>query len=126
MKPENAVSGIPIADVSRLEKMIGSDQVQLSKMLEKFLEITPSYIAELNRGNSANDLVAIASASHKIKSSIDLVSTPVMCDLILKINNDSRKGSDLKEIKPLIAKFNAYYSLLETELRQEILAEKAG
>jgi len=113
-----------ISDVSRLQKMIGSDPDQLIKMLDKFLEITPSYLVELNKGDSASDLVAIAAASHKIKSSIDLVSAPVMRDLILKINNTSRNGCDIIELKLLIKQFNSYYSMLETQLRQEINAER--
>jgi PAS domain S-box-containing protein len=120
----NAAPEIVIADISRLEKMIGSDQVQLNSMLNKFLEITPSYIAELNNGDEDNDLNAIASASHKIKSSVDLVSTPVMCDLIQKINQVSRHGKDLNEAKRLIKTFNDYYKILEKELRLEILAFK--
>jgi len=120
--PENLGQDIVVADVSRLEKMIGSDQVQLNIMLDKFLEITPSYLAELNKGDLANDHEAIAVSSHKIKSSIDLVSAPVLRGLILKINQTSRKGGDINEIKLLIKQFNTYYKLLETQLRQEINA----
>jgi len=115
-----------IADVSRLERMIGPDQVQLDKMILKFIEITPSYVEELNKGDKDNDLEAIASASHKIKSSIDLVSTAIMRDLILKINHSSRKGEDINEIKALITKFNEYYKLLEIQLQQEVSALKTA
>ncbi len=115
---------IIVADVSRLEKMMGSDPVQLNIMLHKFLEITPAYLAELNSGDLANDLAAIAAASHKIKSSIDLVSKPVMRELILNINHSSREDGDLREVKPLIRQFNSYYKLLENQLREEIQAER--
>ena len=94
-------------------------------MLDKFLEITPSYLAELNKGDLANDMQAIAASAHKIKSSIDLVSAPVMRDLILKINQISRHGGDMTEIKLLIKQFNAYYKLLEKELKREISFLKA-
>lgn len=104
--------------------MIGSDQIQLNFMLEKFLEITPSYLAELNKADMANDLQAIAASAHKIKSSIDLVSAPVMRDLILNINQISKHGGKLAELKILIRQFNVYYKLLETELRKEIDAMK--
>ena len=110
---------IIVSDVSRLEKLIGSDQVQLNIMLEKFLEITPSYLAELNKADKANDIQAIAAAAHKIKSSIDLVSAPVMRDLILKINQIGKQG-DFAEVKMLIKQFNTYYKMLEIELREEI------
>ena len=117
---------IVYADVSRLEKMIGSDQYQMHKMLNKFLEITPTYVAELNTGDSANDMEAIAAASHKLKSSIDLVSAPIIRELILKISHDSRNGSDLNEIKPLITRFNRYYRLLEKELRMDMQVLKTA
>lgn len=116
----NPPEDIVVADVTRLSKMIGSDPGQLNKMISKFLEITPAYLAELNKGNSANDLEAIAKASHKIKSSIDLVSTPAMCEMILMINMNSTKGCDIEDLKPLISKFNTYFKLLETQLHQKI------
>lgn len=115
---------VVVSDVSRLERMIGSDQTQLNIMLKKFLEITPFYLSELNKGDLANDLEVIASSSHKIKSSIDLVSTPLMRDLILKINHTSRNGGEIAEVKSLIRQFNAYYRLLEKELRLETRALK--
>jgi PAS domain S-box-containing protein len=111
---------IVVLDVSRLEKLIGSDQDQLNIMLDKFLEITPSYLAELNMADMANDMPAIAASAHKIKSSIDLVSAPVMRDLILKINQVSKQGGDMAEVKLLIRQFNSYYKLLEVQLREEI------
>ena len=117
--PHEAEPEIIVSDVSRLEKLIGSDQVQLNIMLEKFLEITPSYLAELNKAEMANDIQAIAAAAHKIKSSIDLVSAPVMRDLILKINQIGKQG-DFAEVKMLIKQFNTYYKMLEIELREEI------
>jgi PAS domain S-box-containing protein len=119
-KEEEINLDIVVADVSRLNTMIGSDQAQLDKMINKFLEITPSYLAELNEGVAENNLETIAAVSHKIKSIIDLVSAPVMRDLIFKVNHMSRKGGDLNDLIPLITRFNAYYKLLESQLLQEI------
>ena len=119
---EEAKQTVVVCDVSRLLKMIGSDRVQLNIMLDKFLEITPSYLAELNKGEMASDMEAIALSAHKIKSSIDLVAAPVLRDLILKINQESKADGDIVEVKELIHQFNAYYKLLEIQLRQEINA----
>ena len=117
---EEVEQPLVVCDVSRLLKMIGSDRVQLNVMLEKFLEITPLYLAELNRGDKANDMEAIAISAHKIKSSIDLVAAPVLRDLILKLNHTSKPGGEMAEVKQLIYQFNSYYKLLETQLREEI------
>ncbi len=119
---QNTAENIKVSDVSRLMKMIGSDQIQLNIMLDKFLEITPSYLEELNKGDLANDMQAIATSAHKIKSSIDLVSATVMRDLILKINQLSKNSGEISEVKLLIRQFNAYYKLLESQLREEINA----
>ena len=88
------------------------------------LMITPSYLAELNDALALNDIDAVAAAAHKIKSSIDLVSAPVLHELILFINHNSRNGSSISEVSPLIRKFNVYYKLLEKQLRQEISTGK--
>ncbi len=122
---ENAItSDIVIADISRLEKLIGSDQDQLNMMLEKFLEISPDHLIELNTANAANDIQAIAASSHKMKSSIDLVSTSVMRDLILRINQVSRTEGDIGEIKDMISQFNMYYKILETQLGEKISTKR--
>ena len=124
-KPEEMLEpDLVLADVSRLEKMIGSDPEQLNIMINKFLMITPSYLAELNDALALNDIDAVAAAAHKIKSSIDLVSAPVLRELILFINHNSRNGSSISEVSPLIRKFNVYYKLLEKQLRQEISTGK--
>ena len=81
---ENFPPVIVVTDLSRLENMIGTDHAQMKRMLVKFLEITPQYMAELNAGDEVNDLDAIAFASHKIKSSIDLVSSPLLQDIVRK------------------------------------------
>ncbi len=111
---------IVVVDISRLEKMIGSDPVQLHIMINKFLEITPAYLDELNDADKKMSLEAIFATSHKIKSSIDLVSSQVLRDLILNINQASRSDGDIQAVRALIRKFNRYYRLLEVQLRQEI------
>lgn len=123
-KTDDFNQNVIVADVARLEKMIGSDPQMLNLMINKFLVITPAYLVELNKADSDNDLTAIAASSHKLKASIDLVSAPVVRDLILNINHLSRDGEDINSVKPLIKKFNAYYKLLEIQLRQEINTEK--
>lgn len=115
---------IQIADISRLTKMIGSDSDQVNKMIQKFIEITPTYVNDLNNGEATNNIEIIASASHKIKSSIDLVSTEVMRELILRINHESRTGGCLEQIKPLVKQFNTYYQILENQLQEEIITNK--
>lgn len=124
MPAEENDTEIQIADISRLKRMIGADFDQLNKMIKKFIEITPTYVNDLNNGEITNNLECISSASHKIKSSIDLVSTDLMRELILQINQESRTGGSLEELKLKIKKFNLYYKLLENQLCKELEAHK--
>jgi PAS domain S-box-containing protein len=117
---EFVIPEMMVADLSRLEKMIGPDRDQLAKMVQKFLEITPAYVSELNKGEQSDNIELIASSSHKIKSSIDLVARDIMRDLILSINHTSRKGGEINDIRPMILRFNELYKLLEKQLSQQV------
>jgi CheY-like chemotaxis protein len=109
-----------IADISPLKGLLGSNLIELKNMITKFLELTPAYVQELNTAMDANLLEEVATASHKIKPSIDLVSSQVMRDTIANIYNLSKAGCELNKLKPVVADFNLYYKLLETQLLKEI------
>lgn len=115
-----SIQDVVVADTSHLKKMIGSDQKELNNMVAKFLQIIPAYVEELNAAYSANDMEALAMASHKIKSSIDLVASQVMRDVIAKICHISKSGSSINEVKQLVIDFNSYYKMLEVQLQDEI------
>jgi CheY-like chemotaxis protein len=117
--PEPTIKAI-VADTTPLKGLFGSNITELNNMIAKFLELTPSYIEELNIAIDANNLGAVAVASHKIKPSIDLVSSQVMRDCIAKIYTLSKAENELDNVKQLVSEFNAYYKLLETQLLEEI------
>jgi CheY-like chemotaxis protein len=116
----NKFDNLVVADTQNLKRIIGSNQAEFKNMIARFLELTPAYALELNMASEANDLEALALASHKIKSSIDLVSAQIMRDVVSKIYQISKPGGDLNEIKLLINDFNSYYKLLEVQLQAEI------
>jgi len=103
-----------------LKGLLGSNLVELKNMIARFLELTPEYIQELNLAMEANNLEGVAAASHKIKPSIDLVSTQIMRENIANIYNLSKSGSEFNSVQKLVSDFNLYYKLLETQLLVEI------
>jgi len=109
-----------VADTSPLKGLLGSNLVELKNMIARFLELTPEYIQELNLAMEANNLEGVAAASHKIKPSIDLVSTQIMRENIANIYNLSKSGSEFNSVQKLVSDFNLYYKLLETQLLGEI------
>lgn len=114
-------SGLPrLADVTRLAKMVKNDPRMLSTMISKFLELTPEYVRELKTVAEKHDIHAIERASHKIKSSIDLVSGETVRNLIFEINRIGKSGQDSEELYALIDKFVDYYQMLSQQLQEEI------
>ncbi|MFZ4546490.1 MAG: response regulator [Bacteroidales bacterium] len=111
---------IIVADTSPLKGLLGSNLTELNNMIARFLELTPAYVRELNKAMDENNIEAIASASHKIKPSIDLVSSKLMRESIANIYNLSKAGHGLNDLKQSVSDFNMYYKLLETQLLKEI------
>lgn len=109
---------IQLCDVSRLTKLVGNDAARLKRMIEKFLEVTPAYVSELSEASDHLDLDAISRTSHKMKSSIDLVSNDTMRNLIQTINDISASGTDNGELFELIQKFLIYFQRLTEQLKE--------
>ena len=113
-----------LSDISRLIKMVGNDRTLLSKMISKFLDVTPEYAGDLHKAAAAKDTDAIARISHKIKSAIDLVSADIMRDLILEINDLSKNGHQGEDLYEKIGKFQRFFALLTEQLRSRIEGEQ--
>lgn len=109
---------IHLCDVSRLTKLVGNDAASLKKMIEKFLEVTPAYVSELSEASDHHDLEAISRTSHKMKSSIDLVSNDTMRNLIQTINDISASGTGNEELFDLIQRFLKYFPWLAQQLKE--------
>jgi CheY-like chemotaxis protein/HPt (histidine-containing phosphotransfer) domain-containing protein len=105
-----------IADTSRLLKMVGNDKSMLNRMIFKFLEVTPSYMKELSDADLHHNSDAINRMSHKMKSSIDLVSVNTMRDLIKQINDEAKISGDAENLHEMIKKFSGYFELLVRQL----------
>lgn len=114
-------AGLPrLADVTRLAKMVKNDPRMLGTMITKFLELTPEYVQELKTVAGKRDIHAIERASHKIKSSIDLVSGDVVRNLIFEINRIGKTGRDSDELYAMIDRFAVLYETLSLQLQDEI------
>ena len=125
-KPEMDITIPPVipevivADTSRLLKMVGNEKLMLNRMILKFLEVTPEYMHELSEAALNKDVDAIGRMSHKIKSSIDLVSTDNMRDLIKQINDKSKSPDGLEALPEMIQKFASFFELLTKQLGEQL------
>lgn len=105
-----------VTDTSRLSKMVGNDKLLLNRMILKFLEVTPAYMKALSDAATSNDHDAIGRMSHKLKSSIDLVSADILRDLIKRINETSKSSGETRLLKEMIDEFSRYFDLLVKQL----------
>ena len=107
---------VQLSDLSRLVKMVGNDSLMLTKMIKKFLEVTPEYIGDLSDAARLHDIDSIQRTSHKLKSAIDLVSNDTMRELIKSINDMGKTGKESEELYSMIQKFLRYFAFLEGQL----------
>ena len=118
--PETEVESPVLCDVSGLMKMVGNDPGMLKKMLQKFLEVTPHYVRDLEEASKNLDIYAIERKSHKINSSLALVSNEIMRNLIIKINNTGKEGKLTEELHKEIKQFLVYFKVLTEQLKAQI------
>jgi PAS domain S-box-containing protein len=103
-------------DFSRLNRMLGSEEQQLKIMVEKFLVITPAYIAELNRALRDKDFEAMEKISHKLKASIDLIASDELKEDIRAIHDISRNKKDIEKLESMVDKFTGLFETLLGQL----------
>lgn len=120
-KPEEATDELEnrmLMDLSSLTKMVGNDPVKLRRMVEKFLEVTPADVDDLAMHAKNRNLEAISRTSHKLKSSIRLVSVESMSDLIRTINENSARGQGDDLLYAMIKKFLKHFPTLMQQLKE--------
>ena len=71
---------------------------------------------ELSDADLHHNSDAINRMSHKMKSSIDLVSVNTMRDLIKQINDEAKISGDAENLHEMIKKFSGYFELLVRQL----------
>jgi PAS domain S-box-containing protein len=117
---QEVVPKVMMANTSRLSKMVGNEKTMLNRMILKFLEVTPAYMRDLSEAAVNKDIDSINRLSHKLKSSIDLVSTDSMRELIKLINEKSKSSDKIEDILEMIQQFSGDFEQLVNELNNQI------
>lgn len=108
------------SDISRLQKTLGDDEKMVKMMIQKFLEITPTYYTDITEAYKRGDYTAVKSTSHKIKSSIELLAEKNIVTNIRLINQYAASDADIPKLKPLIRFFTESFPLLCKELNAKL------
>lgn len=118
---------VRLADISRLSKMVSHDQKMTSLLIKKFISVTPAYVNDLKMASAKHDIIAIENQSHKLKGAIDAISTDIMRNLIVNINEIAKVGKftpdkyvETPELYEMIDSFLYYFPELIRQLETEI------
>jgi len=87
-----------------LAKILGNQEAQMRKMVEKFMEVSPDALGRLHKYFDENDIEMVGKVAHEMKPSIDLMGIDELKNeirLILDYAKDEKKHIALT---PLIAK----------------------
>ncbi|MDD5508369.1 MAG: response regulator [Bacteroidales bacterium] len=107
-------------NLDNLLQILDNDREQMKIMIEKFLAIAPQYFNELLDAHQKLDYARLGQASHKIKSSIDLVSSEDMKSMIRLIHEYAREEKHLDQLPDLISAFQTAFRQLHDQLRTEL------
>ncbi len=106
-------------DLEVLSGMLAQDENQINKMIDKFIEMMPEYLSQLEKSFEDADPDSVKRLAHKIKSSIDLVASTDIKDLIKLIHDNSNNMSSLKKIRKPHRDFQKLMRLMLDQMQHE-------
>jgi len=113
-------TGGKMIDLGTITKILEGDEALITKMVRKFIEVTPAYMNDLMNAYKENDIKGLEMHAHKIKSSIDMVANTEMKDQIRMINEYCKNWEQLHHLQYLIPSFKIRYDQLISELNDEL------
>ena len=109
-----------LSNTGKLKKVLGDNPEQLKIMIGKFLDITPQYHTAILDGYASGDLRTVQAASHKLKSSMELIASASVAANIITIHEMSKKDENHEALLPHIEFFRTVYPALCIQLREEL------
>ena len=87
-----------IYNLSQLEAIASGNDDFVTKMVNMFLEMTPTLVDRIRTGISSEDWIEVRSASHKMKPSIDLMGIKSLHSVVRSIELNAKTESNLDQI----------------------------
>lgn len=126
-EPEQVANGKEEAyyDLSQLTRQCGGDDEQVRNVLIKFNEFIPGYYNELLIAFEKMDYSEMRKALHKIQSSIDLIATKPIREILRKIHDCCFDHQDPVLLEKLFAELNEFFPVLVSQV-QNLIKEAPG
>ena len=106
-------------DLSKLSKLLGDDKAEIIDLIEKFIELTPEYSAELFTAYEQNNIEEVAKSAHKIKSSLELLASGNLRSNIKLIHEYTRTKENLEKLPKLMKYFRENIPVLLRQLSEK-------
>ncbi len=87
-----------IYDLSQLEAIASGNDDFVTKMVNMFLEMTPTLVDRIRTVISSEDWIEVRSASHKMKPAIDLMGIKSLHSVVRSIEPNAKTESNLDQI----------------------------
>lgn len=108
-------------DLSYLKTIGGNDYVFIKEMLGMILKSVPIEIENMQQHFDKGNYMLMASAAHKIKAPLQMVTNNNLIDLIVSIETIGRKGLDVNEIPQLLAQLKEQYNSVHADIEAAVL-----
>lgn len=103
-------------DLSYLKTIGGNDNVFIKEMLGMILKSVPKEIENMQQHFNNGNYMMMASAAHKIKAPLQMITNNDMIDLIIRIETIGRKGLEMNEIPQLLNQLRLLFDVVEAEI----------
>jgi PAS domain S-box-containing protein len=116
----NEGTEVHLYDLSFLEKMDQGNRSFINKMLELFLNQTPTMLLQMEKALQENDLQTISDIAHKMKPSLDNLGIVSLKDVVRNLEKANTQHIDLDEIKQWNQTLSRTLNLVFEKLKLEI------
>lgn len=110
------VSNEKLLIMDKLNQFSNGNKDFITNMLNIFINKTPEDMDSMNQSLANNNLNSVRDIAHKIKPSIDLISTDYMKNLIREIENKNNKSTINKDVETLNKKINTLISEIKEKI----------
>ena len=106
-------------DLSKLGKMLDNDREKIDEMIGQIRFYIPPYLQELMDYYRSENMKGLAKSAHKFKSSLLLIGSAKVANLIKTIENYSSNNKNQDELKILVPRFEKIINELLEQLEED-------
>lgn len=119
LPPPVAAGEPPVVDVRVLQEMVGDEPDVLQDFLRQYLASARVLMAELRAGHAAEDLGAVAAATHKLKSSSRAVGARTLGDRCARTETAAQLR-EATEVAALAAQLERDFAAVEDDIARRV------